>query len=266
MFVQQDRTRFDKKIHEDEFRLRLLVTNTCDLNCSYCLNDFQGKTPVRYIDANRAMEYITEYGSFMKSIGEQSIVTFSGGEPGLHSDLTLMLQCAKLHCDVVKVVTNGKALIPSRSKYVDCWHIGTSDKKYYALYYAKEYAKNVVFQLVVTDALSVDEIVSWIQYYNEHQLTVKLFTDFFSPNQKELRDKIECAIETSNIQVLTRFTGLQENRGNACAGCDQKCITLKALWVFPDGSASTCPQGIVPSTNNDNIGETIRLAYDAHRV
>lgn len=34
---------FDKRIHQDEFKLRLLLTNACNKNCVFCLNDFQDK-------------------------------------------------------------------------------------------------------------------------------------------------------------------------------------------------------------------------------
>jgi len=70
-------------IHRDEFRLRILLTNDCNKDCHFCLNDFQpkGKT---YVHAFDVIDCIRAYGQFMKSIKEKSIVTFAGGEPGLH--------------------------------------------------------------------------------------------------------------------------------------------------------------------------------------
>ena len=34
---------FDKQIHRNEFKLRLLMINACNRNCGFCLNDFQEK-------------------------------------------------------------------------------------------------------------------------------------------------------------------------------------------------------------------------------
>ena len=112
----------DKLIHKDEFRLRVLLTNKCNKDCGFCLNDFQPKEPVRFAPMIDLIDCIRAYGSFMRYMKKKSIITFSGGEPGLYPGLNTILKNAKYHCDTVKVVTNGLAFFHDRVPYVDKWH------------------------------------------------------------------------------------------------------------------------------------------------
>jgi len=54
---------FDKQIHKDDFRLRLLVTDGCNKNCHHCLNDFQTRPTdrIKFLDPTVAKEIIKEY-------------------------------------------------------------------------------------------------------------------------------------------------------------------------------------------------------------
>lgn len=254
---------FNKQIHSNEFRLRILLTNQCNRNCSFCLNDFQPKIPARYIDPYVAIKYIKFYGSFMKSINKKSIITFSGGEPGLHPNFNSILFTARKHCDIVKVATNCTAMTKLRCDFVDCWHVGTSLEDPFVRDFASTYDTNVIPQLVVTDTSVIDKIVSWVAFYTKYGLTTKLFTDFYSNNQQELRNKIAYVVKLFDNKVITRFTGIQENRGIACNNCNRKCITLKALWVFPNGYSSICPQDRLPYYSaNDDLSVVFRKSYE----
>ena len=52
---------FNKLIHQDEFRLRILMTDGCNKNCSFCLNDFQKKPEApRFVDQDVAGDF-TDY-------------------------------------------------------------------------------------------------------------------------------------------------------------------------------------------------------------
>ena len=254
---------FDKQIHKNEFRLRILLTNKCDKDCGFCLNDFQPKKPVHYLNPFFYLDCLRAYGQFMRSIKETSIVTFSGGEPGLHPMLELFLSHARHYCDVVKVVTNGRALNPRFCKFVDCWHVGVTDKDESVLRF-KQNADNITAQIVVTEQESIDSLIDLVWYYDRAGIQVKLFTDFYSENQEALADKVKWLAESFTEKIEVRFTGVQENRGKACEGCTQRCVTLKALWVFPDGSSSTCPQGLVKHYDDDSWYETVEKAYKAH--
>lgn len=255
----------DKYIHKDEFRLRILLTNQCNKQCGFCLNDFQPKKPSSYAHPMKVVDCLKAYGNFMGSINETSIVTFSGGEPGLHTWLDFILRHAKYYCDIVKVVTNGKALRSDRLHYVDEWHVGVTYKDYEvrtALQH--DHCKDAVVQIVITENQPNYQLLSIIGFYKRAGIKVKLFTDFFSDRQKYLQERIDFFIDHFKEDVSTRFTGKQINRGSACSGCKERCVTLKALWLFPDGSSSTCPQGEREKSWSNNWNKTIKEAYEAH--
>ena len=252
----------DKFIHKDEFRLRILLTNECDKNCSFCLNDFQPKEPVVYANICDVADCLRAYGSFMKGEG---IVTFSGGEPGLHLGLESILRYARHHCKTVKVVTNGLAFNPDYLPYVDMWHIGVTDKDQ-SVVDLLQYTKNIMVQLVVIDGMTIVSLIDFVSFYRKAGILVKLFVDFNSNGND--RTWIECVIREMQRMfgngVCSRFTGKQINRGVACSGCKKDCVTLKALWVFPDGRSSTCPQGVTEYFDDDSWDETVERAYNAH--
>lgn len=251
---------YDKLIHKDEFRLRILLTNECNKDCDFCLNDFQPKKPVVYANMLDVVDCLRAYGSFMR---DKSIVTFSGGEPGLYPGLGFVLRHARHYCRVVKVVTNGTALVPLLSGFVDSWHVGVTKEEPHVVNFLK-YAKDITVQIVVTECDTHSKISSLVWYYYDNGIKVKLFSDFKSDKQDELQDLILWIMEPFKDGVSTRFTGKQENRGKACLGCKNRCVTLKALWVFPDGSSSTCPQGMAKRFDNDSWDETVERAYNAH--
>ncbi len=229
----------NKFIHAKEYRLRILLTNQCNKSCSFCLNDFQQKQPPLYINASDAINCIKAYGAFMN---DKSIVTFSGGEPGIYPVLKAVLVSAKIHCKIVKVVTNGTALDPSYIPYVDTWHIGTTFKDSKVVNFL-EYTKKIKVQIVVTKGASIKYLCSLIEFYSERKIKIKLFTDFLEYNQKPLINKINSLKHIFGDIIETRFTGKQINRGKVCKGCLRRCITLKALWLSPKGESFTCPQG-----------------------
>jgi len=256
---------FDKQIHRDEFRLRVLLTNRCNKKCSFCLNDFQPKDPK--LDANilDVSECIRAYGDLMSSLGQTSIVTFSGGEPGIYPCLEIALRESKRHCDVTKLVTNGTALKSTIKKYVDCFHVGVTSVDYEVRKFIKDdEAKKFVVQIVVTENASDNSLCSLIEYYYDlDSCKVKLFSDFFANDQESLRKRIN-RIAKIFPKITSRFTGVQENRGKACMGCTEKCITLKALWFLPNNVLTTCPQGKLEPLKGD-FDSIVRQAYELHK-
>ncbi len=253
----------DKMIHKDEFRLRILLTNECNKDCSFCLNDFQPKEPVDYISILEVVDCLRAYGSFMSFTKEKSVVTFSGGEPGLHPSLKWILKVAKYYCETVKVVTNGLALRPELVPFVDVWHVGVTNKNPEVVDFLR-YTENIVVQIVVRDDSTIIPLVDLISFYRKEGITVKLFIDFTSNFKTRIEEKIKYLMEFFHSGICTRFTGKQINRGVGCRDCEQECVTLKALWVFPNGESSTCPQRAY-RFNSDSWDEIMELAYKAHR-
>ncbi len=254
----------DKNIHRNEFRLRLLVTNGCNSNCAYCLNDFQpkpaGPADLRYLPYVVAINAINAYVLCARRNQVDPIVTFSGGEPGLWSDLFSIAQHAKIASACVKMCTNGTALEEKTDPYVDTWHISVVEK--YALPSWLPRSK-VVVQFVVLEATTVEEMSDVVTYY--HPIPVKFFVDFFSQNKESLYQKIDAVVAQLPLsRVSSRHTGQQENRGIACAGCTRECVTLKGVWVFPDGIASTCPQGVVLPQRPETLGDWDALMQDSY--
>lgn len=228
----------DKHIHEKELKLRILVTNTCNNNCSFCLNDFQKKEPITFIDLQIVENVIAFYSNLFKEKYPLQVY-FSGGEPTLHNDLVDMMEFAKFaRCKVI-LNTNGnfsEDLEENLITYSDEIHFGTYSK-------SKEHAKKVKRMNGTIQCIFpfVDE--SFIEFYLNYGLNVKIFNDFNSNDSTKYIDFIEKLTNMFNLNLLSfRHTGIQENRGIGCNGCDKKCITLKAIWLFPDGGISACPQ------------------------
>lgn len=252
----------NKMIHSDEFRLRILLTNACNKNCNFCLNDFQDKEPEQHANPLDVADCIRAYGQFMKSIKEKSIVTFSGGEPGIYPQLELVLPYAKAYCDEVKVVTNGTALKERYYQFVDKWHVGVTDRDSKVLEIPDD---KLVVQIVVTKDTDKDNLKNLVGFYRYYKSSsIKLFADFHEENRDEIYKKIDYVSES--YAISTRWTGIQINRGKVCDGCEKDCVTLKALWYFPDGTSSTCPQGEREFYFDNSWDETVEKAYEAHKI
>lgn len=270
---------FDKSIHRDEFRLRILMTDGCNKNCPFCLNDFQDKpldNPT-FIEPLTAMKAIEAYSRLLKIAGMQPIITFSGGEPGIHPDIHAIVRFAKGTGAVVKVVTNGTAVyLTQLHDAVDCWHISVTDRDKNLVKFLERHPVNAQIQhVLVRDSeflgrqyFPLRKPYRLIKFYGSRGLPIKLWVNFFDSE----RDKrsTEASIKSlislfPKYEILSRFTGKQENRGDACEGCRLDCVTLKALWVFPNGTASSCPQGVHPGKIVNNWIEVVREAFVAHR-
>jgi organic radical activating enzyme len=234
----------DKNIHRDEFRLRILCTNTCNLKCAYCLNDFQPKGQAsRYLTEEHARKIISAYTTIEN---KNPVITFSGGEPGIWGWLLDCSKFAKKKKACVKICTNGLALNEKLDRYVDKWHIHIISPGGLPMWLD---ASKILIQFVVCKKTTVKEMCSIVEYYGD--IPVKFFVDIYEPDKASLYDKIEKVQEKYGQKVTTRFTGVQENRGSICTGCTKDCVTLKGVWVFPEGYVSTCPQGVLPKYHID---------------
>ena len=231
----------DKTIHKDEFRCRILLTNACNKSCKNCLNDFQkSKKPTIMLDEFLAKRIISDYED--KVIGT---ITLSGGEIGLHPGVFNIVKHVK--ASRLVAVTNGTLLNrpewEEMKEFIDEVHIGiTSLPTERMLYFLRNYTGKVVFQYVV--GMDYDyEFLRTLAYGELY--TVKLFEDFYAPQSFDLEYANvvhKLAEEFPDVDIKGRFTGVQENRGQGCNGCGRRCVTLKGMWVFPNGQVSPCPQ------------------------
>lgn len=250
----------DPNMHRTEFRLRLLITNECYMSCSYCLNDFQKKGN-DYLDSVIAFDVIVAYANFMNEKKETGIVTFSGGEPGLYPHLNQLAMKAKDYNLITKVATYGMAINKSMIDYVDYYHWHVEHERSIPEWLS---TKKLVVQIVVTESMKGSKLDSLVKHYLDQKVKVKLFEDFNSNDLSLSAEVASICYKYEGMGVYSRFTGLQVNRGTLCSGCKNKCITLKGLWVFPDGSASGCPQGIKGPIQEVSWTKIIEKAYIGH--
>jgi MoaA/NifB/PqqE/SkfB family radical SAM enzyme len=231
----------NKQIHKNELKLRILMTNGCTKNCSFCLNDFQ-KKPInnspQYLNAKKAEQIIGTYANLFQNQYPLQIY-FSGGEPTIHKNLFSLLAYAKLFKARTTLNTNGFdwKQITQFINYIDCLHIGTYEIDNY-------FAKKI--KELNADIQCVYPYISekFIHFYGSQNIPIKIFHDFFDYTSDY--DYINFGMYLKNkypdFKLSFRHTGIQENRGQGCNGCKKRCITLKAIWIFPDGGITACPQ------------------------
>lgn len=258
-------TEIDKQIHRDEIKLRLLLTNKCNFNCSWCLNDFMEKgTDFLYEDY--ALKAITYYKLFFD--GKVPLqVYFSGGEPTLHSCLPTLLKYAKLLNCRTTVISNASnpIILEKIRSFIDCLHISVYVKNNPLSYVAKKLNADLQTIYSLKHPFLDD---SFINYYIKQGFNLKIFQNFFDDFDIFYRNLANRYKDEPKVQF--RFTGKQENRGIGCKDCTKKCITLKAAWVFPDGGITPCPQLVkhkkmYPISSFDWLNAYKRI-YEFHKV
>ncbi len=225
----------DKHMHESEFRLRILVTNYCNLSCDYCLNDFQKSKPYEFLCYLKAIKVVNDYLSFSTN----PIITISGGEPGLYSPLCALLKKTKKAI----VVTNGSIFerndIETCDRFVCRYNIhifGMLKTKYPT-------NKPICCQYVFTRNDNLEGLYQIVESCVKYGYSFKLFENFLVDDLHNQYYDIVGALQNEFGNLVSgRFTGIQENRGAGCNGCMKKCVTLKGVWLFPNGMVSPCPQ------------------------
>ncbi|WP_329323182.1 MULTISPECIES: radical SAM protein [unclassified Streptomyces] len=94
-------------------RLRLLITDSCNLSCSYCHNEGQfGRG--RFM----SMSFVAELAAWLQdnSIRVDNLI-LSGGEPSLHPQLTKIVETLNGTAKKISMVSNGTRLTPA---VIDC--------------------------------------------------------------------------------------------------------------------------------------------------
>lgn len=233
---------FDKQVHADELKLRILLTDGCNKNCSFCLNDFQPKPEHQphFAGTDFVIGAITSYVDHIR--GKYPLqVYFSGGEPTLHVDLPYFIRYAtELGCRIT-LNTNGKFTQPYEEnlEHVDCIHYGTYTK-------SKRHAERVQrtngsVQCVYSKRNRYVDF-DFLEFYLKYDLPIKIFGDMME-DPAEYEKFAEAAVKRfPEADLSFRFIGVQENRGIGCKGCTKHCVTLKAGWVLPYNVITPCPQ------------------------
>jgi len=233
---------FDKQIHADEFKLRILMTDGCNKSCGFCLNDFQPKPKNEPTFINRTFVYpaIRAYANLFRDRYPLQVY-FSGGEPTLHPNLVELVEWAKGYDCRVTLNTNGSFSneLEAQLGSVDCMHFGvySVDEN---LAHRIQRMKGTV-QCVYSQRFPYVDF-QFLSFYLDYGLPIKVFGDLFEDpaGYAAFAEKVVHQFPGADLQF--RFIGLQENRGIGCNNCDRYCVTLKGAWIFPDGTTSHCPQ------------------------
>ncbi len=279
----------DKQIHRDELRLRVLVTDDCNRGCPYCLNDFQAKPDssfqAKYIDPLVVYQAVESYVQFCEEKGLFPTISISGGEPGMHPRIKQIVDFSRTTHGCLQLNTNGLALkvLPKEQlKKIDSLRVHVHRYSEATMYTLREYRGQAVFVFQDIHYREVSHrlaLVRQIGLYTSHGVPVKVFSDFngsedhyraYESFVKEIQESQESHSDC-NAEIIGRFTGVQENRGPGCDSCDKNCVTLKALWVHPDGRCTACARGgtrhpLTQAYLPSEWDTVLRHAYEFHKV
>jgi len=248
----------DKQKHANEFRLRILLTNKCDKKCFTCLNEFQSKG-IDFISPIFVKKYVYEYVQLCKSKKVYPIISLSGGEPGLHPEFGLILEEAKNSGAKIQVNTNG--LVDD----VICDLDGVDVRYHMGHGLRNKIIPGQTAIFVLSELYSVIDNINFIKPFYDGGMKIKVFVEYYSTEYFKSNIYPQMmAILNDFFPVSGRFTGIQENRGKGCWNCKKICITLKALWLFPNNTSSFCPQRL--GNNSEDVKATLLTAYNNHLV
>jgi len=242
----------DKHIHKYDFKFRSLLTNGCNYNCGFCLNDFQARTPVEYLDFNVFYSKIIEYITLSNIYRFEKQVYFSGGEPTTHPNFKEFLNIKRDFPDIKLILcTNGNfpdTLNNYLNEFVDEVHLSAYPWNFNILKEKANKLKNCKIQCVHSNEGNyVTE--GFLKELYKLNVPIKIFSNFFDKDYTKYNQLQKyCGSVYGRNGVSFRFTGIQENRGIGCFDCSKKCVTLKGAWLFPDGVLTPCPQDKIPSS------------------
>lgn len=279
----------DKNVHHDQFRLKLLLTNQCNLNCNDCLNDFQGPSynPKMYL---RKITFDTMINSYLRLCGitgTKREIYLSGGEPTLSPNfLSFVKTLISFQETRVVINTNGhwpklyhklnwnrellaydfeESLFTLTENNVKQsrleFHFGTHIESKALL------NKILKFKGSAQTFLSNPQTTyKTIAFYANNGFKIKIFENFFGDTEHHneyLRFIEKITKDFPEQEFEFRHTGIQTNRGGICRDCKIKCCTLKGIWVRGDDTVSPCPSKRfydpleLPSeiTNDDDLYE-----------
>lgn len=271
----------DKQNHEKEFRFRLLITDACNLYCSYCLNDFMPKSKniFGYADIELFKNAFLKYVHLCKRNHIIPILTIAGGEPGLHPNLGEFIKIAHYFYD--RYCINGKIILVTNGTAFGQYNISINPEQITKTHVHipinqnnlkrfKIIEKNIEYIGCIQTVFNKDYnnlfLYELLSFCKLNKIPLKLFSDF---NDESSNNLLETYI-SNNIKnkdfISTRFTGKQTNRGILCDKCVKKCITLKAIWMNPYNQLYPCPQTDKLKINASNVtNEYVEKLHNLHK-
>lgn len=168
-------------------RLRIAITNTCNLSCFYCHNEGQElNCKARFL----SLDYIKDMCNWFKNNNIYvKAVNITGGEPLLHPQLFEIIDEVKEITEDVRINTNGTLLTKEMiDKFVE--HKVSTIKVGIDSLYTKQSKPNVY-----QTKSNVDKIIEMIKYANE-RMKVVLNTVVTKFNYTMIDEMIEFAKKT----------------------------------------------------------------------
>lgn len=151
-------------------RLRVSVTDTCNLTCVYCSNEGQYHNQKKYLNAEWYLGFITKLeaeGVYIKKLN------ITGGEPFMHPQLNTILSASIRVADEVTLNTNGlllthkkinelHALGVKNIKFGVDWLFGSVIKpsKNKPRYNQKQYIDNILYAIEIMPRTSLNVVMS----------------------------------------------------------------------------------------------------------
>lgn len=255
---------YSDDLHKYDLKLRCLLTDGCNLNCSYCLNDFQPKpSSNKYIVKKYLYDRISEYRSLCKLNNIKDEIYFSGGEPTRHPNFFEFVEdVGSLNCDKFCLCTNGTSPFYDYNGFTDI-HISLH-KPYLDMYglvnfitdrlteseNIKTLKNKIVFNFMF-DQWSNDDVVKIVNKFKSH-CSFKIWADFYKADDLNYMKRFS-EFTSSHEDIIHRNNFKPVNRGMLCTNCNRPCVTLKAIWLYPNNTLSVCPQKSISPNISDAL-------------
>lgn len=204
--------------------LRVLTTNTCNYDCTFCHNEGQERKQIKK-QLLKFNDYKVILDSFIDSQLQE--VQFSGGEPFINSDLLKMILytndktsldigCATnasfLNEDIVKQLSKTRIKLniqfPSieRVEFKRITKTGEFDLIMDTLYLLKRYKVDFGINHVVTQS-NWEHVFSTINFALIHEIPLKLLPDLSDKNIINRKDEVLRYLDSISVKRIDKGTG-----------------------------------------------------------
>jgi cyclic pyranopterin phosphate synthase len=274
-------------------RLRVLVTNQCNYQCSFCHNEGQGKG----IDTKPVFLKYKELEVIIDSLRDTELkeVQFSGGEPFLNQALTDMISyvdrttnfeigCATnaslLNLDLIRILSKTRVKLNVQFPSTDSVEYrivtinGNMTKSMAALDLCKEYGIPFGLNHVVsgTNQHDIYKIINWAKQY---EVPVKILPDLNDPTNQTVKEYVINVLRSILFEEINLMNGSIKWKlptvgtnfvtvtyvDSPCFTQDKPtCINYAEIRLHPDLHLQSCIKdynyqdvGVSPSSDNSII-------------
>jgi len=219
------------------------VTNSCNLNCDYCLNKSNTKKDILIEDYKKIIDMLAKNGTVK--------LTLFGGEPLLRKDIKEMIIYAKERIPYVFIDTNG-LLFNSKKSYIRhldsiCFSVNQAhEKKYYKKLFnnirASKKFNSCVFMSCVLNKSSIDNLDEILEFSRNEGVGIYFspIIDSINPKYPKLDGVVRRIIDAKKkgypvIHSLTFLENLLRPEKNP------RCFSGKlAFFINTDGALVPC--------------------------